>query len=258
MKISPKKLFHLGGISLTALSLGLVCGCDDDENTNAEGMVRYEVIVQNLSNQPMGPVATATHTADGRIWSVGGLATPGVRQVAEIGNPMELIGEMINNPAVTDTANSRAPMPSRGRTVARFGPFANGGPDLIDTQAFTIMGRPGDKLSMASMLIGTNDGFWGLDSVTLPGSGQRVWDAKGYDAGTEENDELQQNIDDGASILGPEQLPGELAGPADNGRVATSPPAPISGHPGIRGVGDIPSSFSFGGTVARVTIRVAQ
>jgi len=242
----------------------LVTSCDDDDNDNVDNSTEpgpiqtYIVTVQNTSNQPMGPVATATHSADGSIWTVGGLASPGVQQVAEIGNPMALVGEMLDNPAVTDVANSGAPMPSRGRVVPRFGPFANGGPDLTDTQTFEIEGRTNDRLSMASMLIGTNDGFWGLSGVRLPATGTRSYTARGYDSGTEENDELQQNIDDGASILGPEPLPNELNGAPDNGGTPTQPPQGIRNHPGIRGVGDIPSSFRFGSSVARVTISVKE
>jgi hypothetical protein len=261
-----RKKYVFSRLCISSLLIGgaaLFTGCDDDDDDNSDNgeigaLVTYIVTVQNVSNQPMGPVATATHTSDGRIWATGSNASAGVKQVAEVGNPMALVGEMLDNPTVTDVANSGAPMPSRGRVVNRFGPFANGGPALTDTQTFEIDGRTTDRLSMASMLIGTNDGFWGLDSVKLPSKGTRSYTARGYDAGTEENDELQQNIDDGASILGPEVIPGELNGAADNGRVGTDPVQPIRGHPGISGRGDIPNSFRFGGGVAKVTVTVKE
>ena len=42
-------------------------------------------------------------------------------------------------------------------------------------------------LSLATMLICTNDGFGGLNRVRLPPRVQRVFPLYGYDAGTEDN-----------------------------------------------------------------------
>jgi len=51
---------------------------------------------------------------------------------------------------------------------------------------FTINANPGDRLSFAGMLICTNDGFTGLDSLRLPNNNRaRVTNARGYDAGSE-------------------------------------------------------------------------
>jgi len=40
--------------------------------------------------------------------------------------------------------------------------------DFTDTLTFDITARPGDRLSLATMLICTNDGFTGLDAARLP------------------------------------------------------------------------------------------
>jgi hypothetical protein len=50
------------------------------------------------------------------------------------------------------------------------------------------------RLSLASMLIPTNDTFVALDSVKLPHWGTKTYYAKAYDAGSELNDELCANI----------------------------------------------------------------
>ena len=67
-----------------------------------------------------------------------------------------------------------------------------GGAPFESAQAFILSGgRGGDYLSIASMLICTNDGFTGVDSVRLPrhvGESSTYFSA-GYDAGTEMNTE---------------------------------------------------------------------
>jgi hypothetical protein len=66
--------------------------------------------------------------------------------------------------------------------------------------------NPGDRLSLATMLICTNDGFTGLDRAKLPIGGSEVFWTNGYDAGTENNTELSQDIVDACSALGPVTL----------------------------------------------------
>jgi hypothetical protein len=220
----------------------------------AGGNTAYIVTIQNLNNQPLGPVAIATHAETTSFWTNGEAASAGVQEVAELGSPATLIAEMMAASDVTAVVNSGIPFPSFGRVVPRFGPFDDGGADLTDTQVITIEGAPGDVISMASMLIGTNDGFWGLDSVALPASGTGTSLAFGFDAGTEDNDELDENIDNGASILGPAVIPGDDTGDADNGGTATNPVGVIAFHGGITGVGDIPDDFAWAGPIALVTI----
>jgi hypothetical protein len=73
-----------------------------------------------------------------------------------------------------------------------------------DSVTLTVTASEGAKfLSLASMLICTNDGFTGVDSLRLP---RDVGDAvvvrsAGYDAGTE------QNTEDFADIVPPCQAP---------------------------------------------------
>ena len=236
------------------LTLGVLVGLT---GCPAPGNRRYLVSIRNISNQPLGPVAVATHASTTSFWRLGEAASAGIKTVAELGDPSTLIAEMEADTDATEVVGTGIPFPSVGRTVPRFGPFDDGGADLTDAQAFIIEGAEGDVISLASMLIGTNDGFWGLDSVALPASGFTIYSAAGYDAGTEDNDELDENIDDGASILGPAVIPGDepdddVAG--DNGGVATDPVGIITDHPGIVGNGDIPADFNWTGPVAVVTI----
>lgn len=59
--------------------------------------------------------------------------------------------------------------------------------------SFDINARSGDRLSLATTLICTNDGFLGLDAATLPDKGRAVYVLDGYDSGTEDNTE--QSVD---------------------------------------------------------------
>lgn len=102
------------------------------------------------------------------------------------------------------------------------------------------------------MLVNTNDGFTGLDAVSLPraagkgpAGGSSVFMVMGYDAGSEMNDQLLANI------------PGPCCGDMD--RNGTAEMRPISHHPGIlAGVGQLdPATWGWpvDQPVARITIE---
>src|SRR2546425_772156 len=90
-----------------------------------------------------------------------------------------------------------------------------------------------NRISLAVMLICTNDGFTGLDGVALPGGFKPLtYYTAGYDAGTEANDELSTIIVDACFAIGPTTRP-----PDGNARTPTI--GVIEHHPGIQGVGDL-------------------
>ena len=110
---------------------------------------------------------------------------------------------------------------------------------FASSQAFIVTGgRGANHLSVASMLICTNDGFTGVDSVRLPrhvGETATYFSA-GYDAGTE------RNTEDFADMVPPCQgLIG--VGSDDAGTGATNPELAQGGlvglHPGIAGGTDL-------------------
>ena len=104
-------------------------------------------------------------------------------------------------------------------------------------------------LSMALMLICTNDGLVGLNRVRLPsGRRDRVRFARALDAGTEANDELFDSIVDPCGGIGP------VAGPQDGTNDRTATERPVRPHRGIRGVGDLTEDHRFRRRVAKVTI----
>jgi hypothetical protein len=128
---------------------------------------------------------------------------------------------------------------------------------FTDSVTFLIRGRPGDRFSIATMLICTNDGFTALDAVVLPLQGTQTFMLNSYDAGTENNTERSRDIVDPCSELGPEKLSSDPDGNIDaDAAVDTNPPQPIRFHPGIQGTGDLkPALHGWADPVAMVTIE---
>lgn len=231
----------------------LLCGCPEE----GEDLRRYTIEVHNISNQPMSPTVAATHESAVALWEVGQHAGPGISGLAEGGALSVLIDDFQARIGVTEVAYTVLPLPATGLVVPRFGVHAGTGPDLTDTQTLEVEGLPGDVISLAGGLLGTNDGFWGIDRAALPESGSTVYFAFGYDAGIEENNELEAYINDDASRLGPEVIPGDAPDDDvedDNRSLATAPPNGIRRHDGVLGVGDVPPSFDFDDVIVRVEV----
>jgi hypothetical protein len=115
------------------------------------------------------------------------------------------------------------------------------GPGESRTVTVTGSGQRFVRLSLAGMLLPTNDTFVAVDSLRLPRYGTTVT-AMAYDAGSEDNDELC------ASIPGP-QCGGEpFSEGLGEGYVHVSS--------GISGEADLPSmEYDWHNPVARVSVR---
>ena len=90
------------------------------------------------------------------------------------------------------------------------------------------------------MLVQTNDGITGLDSLALSEAAS-TRRAEAYDAGTEENTELESDV------------PGPPFGGMN--RAPTTPPSTVSVHQGIMGGADVATEFDWDGPVAEFTVR---
>jgi hypothetical protein len=121
------------------------------------------------------------------------------------------------------------------------------------TMRVTVSTDHGGLLSLAVMLICTNDGFAAIDGVPLPVEFEPVTvDLKAYDAGSEINDERFASIPDACQMLGP------LVTPAD-GDLHNQEVVPVAPHAGILGAGDLqPFQFGWRDPVGRVTIKRIQ
>lgn len=138
----------------------------------------YAVTIHNLTaHQAFTPPLLATHHRKTMFFEVGQPAGVGIQQIAENGNLDPMLEALANDTdvsAVVVAAGNPPPLP---------------GGQSITVQ---ITGESRAKyLSMAMMLICTNDGFTGVDSVRLPqhiGDSSSIY-ANAYDAGTEINTE---------------------------------------------------------------------
>ncbi len=195
----------------------------------------YRVTITNLTRgQPMTPFVVATHSRSTAIFRRGHAASSGLQSLAENGGVPDLVAELESNPKVGDVSVA-APDPA--------GPFGPG--ESVYTE---IVSTPGARrLSVAGMLICTNDGFGAINSVKLKKDRTQVLYGFAYDAGTEINTEAYVDLvppcDDpevGIGMSNPEL--------AENGVVRH--------HRGIRGIADLTRrTHGWHGPVIKVTIE---
>ncbi|MEZ4644098.1 MAG: spondin domain-containing protein [Chloroflexota bacterium] len=205
---------------------------------------RYQVTFTNLTaGQPLSPAVVATHRAGLGMFNGNQYALPALEAIAEDGDESSMAALLNSLPQVSQVVQVGAPLTPQGITVG----------DFSSSATFEIIARPGDRISLASMLICTNDGFTALGSASLPQHGSHDYWLYGYDAGTEDNTELSGDLPDPCSALGPVVLNGDANG-NENTAVDTQPHQSIQLHPGIQGNGDLLPAHNWDGAVAKVTI----
>lgn len=205
----------------------------------------YEITVTNLTRgQRFTPILAATHMDSVSLFRLGEQASPQLRALAEEGNvgPLsDLLKGLTND--VKEVTNTPPPPPldrllSPGRSAM-----------------LTIRGsRFFDRVSIAAMLIPTNDAFVALNGVKLPESiGETaVHMAIAYDAGTERNDETC------GAIPGPGFTECQRITPSGDGGGAQVGGGEgfVHVHGGIHGVADFNAAMrDWRNPVARVSIR---
>jgi hypothetical protein len=191
----------------------------------ADGKATYDVTITNLTNSiSFTPILVASHRKPVTIFELGSPASEDLSMVAESGNSAPLTATLKKNKQVVDVQNS-------------------GGLLLPGASVSVIVSaKRGAKLiSIASMMLPTNDGFIALDSVQVPKSGSATYYSPGYDAGTELNDELCANI------------PGPICGGAGGSPGVDEDYVHI--HRGIHGIGDLnASTYDWRNPVAKITV----
>lgn len=241
-------------VATVLVALSTVAACADEmptdvpdaplaeARTGKAGLAEYEIVVENLtSGQPFTPPAVAIHRPAISLYEVGEPASEAIREIAENGNLDPALAVLDASKHVSDFG------PAFGPTIA---PLLPG-----ETTSILLRSERGAKLvSMAAMLICTNDGFTGIDDVRLPkdlGQSITVY-ARAYDAGTEVNTE------DFADIVPPCQSLGPVS--SDDPGTGMSNPAlaeggVITSHPGVVGGDDlVPDIHGWTDPVAMVTV----
>ncbi len=228
--------------SLAVVGLAGASGDDDDDDDGDDATYRITII--NLTpGQAFTPPVIATHSRSINIFTLGEEASMLVQEVAENGNNDPLVMALEANGRVEDVVVGMAPLvPANNPGSTAFSHIA----------VFTISAEDAKFISFISMLICTNDGFTGLDSVRLPKNSVTLL-ARAYDARTE------MNTEDFADMVPPCQgLIGVSS--ADGGTGMTDPALAEDGiiipHPGIIGGADLlPGVHGWNDPVAKIIIE---
>ena len=203
----------------------------------AQQTANYEVTITNITpGQAFTPQLVVTHPGSGILFKLGEPASAGLEILAESGDTGPL----------TDSLSAVA------TDIQTIGGLLLPG----EQSSIVVAGTPGTGfLSLAAMLIPTNDTFMALNRIRLPVSGGIQQLVPAYDAGTEYND---QNC---ANIPGPQcggEGQGSSPGPNENdeGFVHIGNGIHELGDEDVLGNRLIgPKTYDWRNSVARITVR---
>lgn len=135
----------------------------------ADQLAHYRVTIDNLTGEPFSSPVAVTHEADLSMFPVKGAAPVEAEAMVKDGNRAPMFDALSINEQVTEVVDMGVPLAANEATT------------------FSITARPGNRLSLATMVICNNDGFIGLNRARLPNRGAEIIWATGYDAGNEDN-----------------------------------------------------------------------
>ena len=211
-----------------AIALITVCGLLVSGTAYAKDKTtRYEVIITNLTRgQIISAPLVISHNKNYRLFTAGNPATPGLAELAEDADTGPLMDHLTTLTSVFDFR------------------VASGGITPGSSATVEIKTKRGFQfVSVAAMLVTTNDAFMAAKGVYARSWGNTDAYARAYDAGTEVNSELC------AFIPGP---------PCGNGGVRDTDGAEgyVYIHSGIHGIADLePAEFDWRNPVASIMVR---
>lgn len=228
------------GLPAIALLLAAAIALVAVTGSSAQGSdTSYTVTVENLTdNQPLTPPVVIAHASGFDAVTVGEAASSQLQQVAENGNNDPLVQLAEGSADVMAVTTGTAPiMPGESATLE-------------------ISAPAGSLLSAVMMLICTNDGFTGVDSMELPASGSQSVETDAYDAGTE------MNTEDFADMVPPCQ---ELSGVSSDDEGTGESNADlaeggvVAAHAGIQGGTDLTvADHGWTDPVAQITVAAEE
>ena len=188
----------------------------------------YEVTITNITQgQVFTPILVASHNKEVRLFELGEPASLELEDLAESGATGPLMGLLLSTDGVNEVVTAGGPLPP-------------GASMTLEIEA----GGKTNLISLAAMLVPTNDAFFSIQGVRVPKGKKDILTvfSPAYDAGTELNDE---DCDD--SIPGPPPCSG--AGGDDELGV-------VHIHNGIHGIGELfEGDFDWRNPVARIQIQ---
>lgn len=247
--------------SLAALATLVLAGCeggitpiDGDVRNSTNPVVAlqqerlFDVTIVNLTTgQPFSPGVVVTHTAQADVYEVGQEASGGVKMIAEAGDPNPAGKELQGRAGIDHVMAFLRGISPMNVPLPRFYP-----PNAPNALTVRVTASPGaDRLSVVTMLTCTNDGFTGVDAVTLPTDFNAVaFTNQAYDARAEVNNERSEFIVDPCFAA-----PGPIRRPPDGNQNAPESGAIVT-HPGIQGSADLrPEAHAWESPVVRVIIK---
>lgn len=224
-------------ISIFAAGIFLV-GCGNggsDNNDNQDIDKTFRVTIVNLTaNQPFSPVAVVLHGKGYTPWVLGQAASVVLEQLTEGGSTDPFIASADADQDVMDT-------------ISGVTPVGMGEEDMFEVTA----GRNSNiYLSLAAMLVNTNDAFVGINSANIENlavGDSKILFANAMDTGTEANSEALPDI------------PGPVAG-GEGFNAARDDQDLITGHPGVVTTDDglltsvLDESHRWDNPVAKITV----
>lgn len=203
----------------------------------------YSITITNLTEgQPLTPALVATHKGSDGLFSVGDAASFELKEIAENGNLAPMQDRVADDRDFFDLAvqtGSTVPPVLPGETIS------------LEIDA----APPHNFLSWTSMLICTNDGFTGVDTLKLPSEvGESVTRVtQGYDAGTEINTEAFADI---VPPCGPLTGQDSMGQGTDTSDPSLAEGGVIHHHGGILGIGDLdPDINDWDNPVATIEVQ---
>ena len=194
---------------------------------SAPDSAMFEVTVTNLTRgQILSPLLVASHDSSVSMFTPGAVSSPELAALAEEGNNMPLAVLLGGNASVEDVQSGTGGIP----------------PGASETVMIRVTGQA-RYLSLASMLVNTNDAFVGINSLRLSRELSTTINAVAYDAGSEANSELCDFI------------PGPACGSG-----GSHDPAPAEGFisvaNGVQGIGDLDAAvYDWRNPVAEIQVR---
>lgn len=160
---------------------------------------QFSVTVTNLTHGIyFTPLLVSAHSDSSGVFQVGTAASANLRAMAEGGDISGLASDLAGLGATT------VENPAAGLLA----------PAASTTANLNTDGTSNNYLSVVAMMLPTNDGFIGLDSIQIPTApGTYSYNLNAYDAGTEANDELIT----GGGAPGVAGIPADPSGAAGTG-----------------------------------------
>ncbi len=192
---------------------------------------QFQITVTNITQgQVFTPIMVASHKPGVNLFTLGQPASVELEILAEAGDTGPLEAALMANPAVKQVFDSGAALPP-GQSVT------------LSVQTDSEF----DHVSVAAMLVPTNDAFFAVNGEVGPtGNGTVTLFSPAYDAGTEANDELCAHIPGPPTVCQGEGFNASRAGDVNFVHI----------HSGIHGIGNLSAAqFDWRNPVAKITIQ---